>query len=54
MASGYALAVHAGASSLLAIELDTGRRTELYSIDDGRGPTLEAPESIASTRATSA
>jgi hypothetical protein len=44
--TGYALVVHAGAGALLAIELATGRRTELLASNLGKGPQLDIPRGV--------
>lgn len=44
--TGYALVAHAGAGAVLAIELTTGRRTELFATGIGKGPVLDQPRAV--------
>lgn len=44
--TGYALVTHTGAGALLAIELATGRRTELLASNLGKGPQLDIPRAV--------
>jgi hypothetical protein len=44
--TGYALVVHGGAGALLAIELTTGRRTELFANGLGKGPEIDIPRGV--------
>ena len=45
--TGFVLVVHEGPVSLLAIELSTGRRTELTGVETaGPGPLLDVPQMI--------
>jgi hypothetical protein len=44
--TGYALVVHGGAGALLAIELTTGRRTELFANGLGKGPEIDLPRAV--------
>jgi hypothetical protein len=44
--TGAALVVHGGAGALLAIDLATGRRTELFGADLGTGPALDLPRAV--------
>lgn len=47
MPTGYALVVHSGSGSLLAVELSTGRRTALNNTEElGLGPQLDNPEAM--------
>lgn len=45
-ATGSALVVHGGAGALLAIDLTTGRRTELLGAALGKGPRLDLPRAV--------
>jgi hypothetical protein len=44
--TGYALVVHGGAGALLAIDLATGRRTELFANGLGKGPEIGLPHAV--------
>ncbi|GAB4570269.1 MAG: hypothetical protein Tsb0020_24940 [Haliangiales bacterium] len=44
--TGYALVVHNGVGSVLAIELSNGRRTVLIDDTVGKGPLIDAPRSL--------
>jgi hypothetical protein len=44
--TGYALVVHGGAGALLAIDLATGRRTELFAAGLGKGPEIDIPRAV--------
>lgn len=44
--TGYALVVHGGAGALLAIDLATGRRTELFATGIGKGPAFDQPRAV--------